>query len=73
MSLDSISIENNLIDANINFNKAKIEQIDSGITHVLTKARTSAEGDVIRIEKYLKQRKLRSTSSVWKLMLIDKE
>ena len=37
--LDSVSIENELIDVNINFNRAKIEQIDSDVTHALTKAK----------------------------------
>ena len=37
--LDSISIENDLIKVNNNFSRAKIEQTDADVTHVLTKAR----------------------------------
>ena len=73
MLLDSISVENDLIDANINFNRAKIEQTDSGITRALTKTRKSVEGNAMRIEKDLEQRVLRLTLSFWKLMLKDEE
>ena len=71
--LDITSIESNLNEVNVNFNRAKIEQIDTDMAHVLTKARKSAEGDEIRIEKSSEQWKLRSTLSYWKLMLRQKD
>ena len=46
--LDSISIENELKEVNSSFSRAKIEQIDIDITHVLNKARKNAEGDMMR-------------------------
>ena len=67
--LDIICIESDLIEVNINVNRAKIEQVDSDITRVLTKARKSTEGDAIRTKKSSEQRELRSTLSHWKLML----
>ena len=51
MLLDIISIKNDLIEVNNNFSRAKIEQIDADVTHVLTKARKSSEGDVAGTEK----------------------
>ena len=38
-SLDSANVENELKEANSNFCRAKIEQLDADTTHVLSKAR----------------------------------
>ena len=47
-------------ELNMNFNIAKIEQIDKDITYVLCKARKEVEGPMLEIDKYIKTRKLRA-------------
>ena len=71
--LDRICIESDLIEVNVNVNRAKIEHIDSDITCVLMKARKSAEGDAIRNDKSSEQQKLRATLAHWKLKLREKD
>ena len=70
---NSISIESELKEINSNFSRAKTAHTDADVTHVLNKARKSAEGDMTRIEKSSEKCKLRSTMSFWKLLLRDEE
>ena len=57
--LDSTNIERELNEVNGDYDHAKIEQIESDVTHVLMKTHKSAEGDVLRTDTSSEQRKLR--------------
>ena len=56
----------------MNFNIAKIEQIDKDITYVLSKSRKYVEGPITKIEKSLEKRNLRDLIAQWKEIIRKK-
>ena len=57
---------------NLNFSRAKIEQLDKDIKCVLRKSRKHVEESIIEIEKSAENRKLRDIIAFWKEIMREK-
>ena len=66
-------IENELNEVNLNFNRAKMKQIDKDVIPFLRKDRQDVEGPMFEIETSVEKRKLRALIACWKAITHEKD